>query len=235
MGLGILIPGTGPGTGPTVLPSVGVTGYSHRFCGYALSGADGAALTSSNWGDIGGSAASYTVTVGSGGSATINRPAASFPYVRFINDAYLRSSDSPSVGSAAIVFRNATGLANTALSQVMQLAMLTAAGGVLQLKATGSFTTALSPGNGWNLALFSSDGSGNVAVRLNGQEVTNAGAPTPIAGAANAKFGVGVNVSGGTGTNGTQDFTEWVTWDRALTATERATVYTNLKSAYGLA
>lgn len=218
-GIGIILPGTGPGTGPivpTALPSPGVSGYSHRLSGQRLVGSDGAAI--SGWIDS-GSSPLVTSVIGSG-TALINRTSQAFPYAALTGNAVVvKSTSDAGVGTVCAVLAHPT--SGTVAQFLTGLGYQVKLASSLQAIGGATYSSGLLPGTGWAFVLLAADGAGAVTMRVNGSEASG----TAAVGTQPLQVGV-------SNTSTVNNVAEFIKWDRVLNSTERAAVYAALKAAY---
>lgn len=226
-GIGIVIPGSGPGTGPIVpaaLPSLGVSGYRHRYSGSRL-GADATAVAS--WPDS-GSAPSPLSVPGGTGSIVVNRTSAAFPFARF--NALSIANTAPDARPGTVMALVANTVASKTVLIALGLSIGKAGNSAMQAAAAGGNNAFWSPaaggiGSGWVFVMLATNADGSVStVNVNGVESTKS-AGEIVPGAATA---LTLNSS----LSASLDVAEVAAWPTSLIQSDRAAVYAAVKAAY---
>lgn len=224
-GLGIVIPTTGPGVGPIIpppLPSPGVAGYTHRYAGARLTGADGAAITS--WADSG---ASPTALAGGSGSGTavVNRTEA-YPFARLTGKQLASTVAETLPGTFVAVVRKA--VVSQAHLYVGGVQFTRAGNGNHQMSGFGTgasgFITSTNPSADWTV-LIGTIQSGAVSQTFRSGTSEVSGTVTPGTPAATL---LGSSVSGQV-----VDVLDVILYSGlVMTPTQRLAVYNAMKAAY---
>lgn len=225
-GLGLVIPGVGPGTGPVVpatLFSPGLSGYTHRWSAARLTGADGDAVTT--LADYGSNP--QAVNRSSGTSSILKKDLA-FNYLRLNATQFSTGTDTPGTNPFTLALLARSALLSASFLQTAGFGMKRAGTGVEQISSqgaggSGSLNGTDTATGGWGLWVATFVPGGSSSLRASSTvEVT--GSLTP---------GVLLTQVLGSLTAGNVDIASAIIWDNiAATTPQRAAIYAAFQAAF---
>ena len=239
-GVGILIPGNGPGTGPVIpspLHSVGVEGYSRRYVAERL--ADGS-FPDAGWQNLGTAGASFSILSGAVGS--VSKTTSGLQYVTIDNG----TSGAMMIGDAsvaaattrtfAMVYRLSSRVATDFLMFLPGVRIVcTGSGGVtirmeaIGTGAAGQINISSHSIGTWHLLIGVIDMASPV-LQLNGTTSTTITSGPWSLGTASSF--TRLQVAGNATADQKLDVAELIVWDQALGSTDRDAVRAALKAHY---